>query len=93
MTQVAYLTIKLGDDKMEEVKRFKCLGCGEIYLTAEKALECMGKHVAISNIESCEYLEPETGDTTYAERIRIKYTNGRVIQYERTNTGDKNFNG
>ena len=78
---------------MDGIQRFKCSRCGEIYHTQEEALECEGRHIEICGVEPIEYLSKEEGDTKYAERISIKYSDGKTIQYERIITGNKNFNG
>ena len=78
---------------MDSVQGFKCSKCGEIYYTQEEALVCEGKHIEICGVEPVEYLSKNEGDTKYAERIFIKYSDGKTIQYERVATGNKNFNG
>lgn len=77
----------------EKKELFKCSKCGAYYLTEEEATVCEGKHVDIVKLSAVEYLTEKKGDTKYAERIYIEYSDGRVMQYEATKIGLKTFNG
>lgn len=75
------------------VQKFKCSKCGEVFLTEEEARMCEGTHIDIAKISFAEYLPQKEGDNRYAERVYVEFSDGRVLQYERTNIGLKNFNG
>ena len=77
----------------EKRELFKCGTCGAFYLTEEEARVCEGTHANILKISAAEYLDKKEGDSRYAERIYIQYSDGHVIQYEATKTGIKNFIG
>lgn len=79
--------------QVEKKELFKCSVCGAYYLTEEEAKVCEGTHANISKIWGAEYLNKEEGNNRYAERIYIQYSDGKVVQYELTKTGLKNFNG
>lgn len=77
----------------EKREVYKCSACGALYLTEEEAKVCEGSHANITKIWGAEYLDKKEGDSRYAERIYIQYSDGHVIQYEATKTGMKNFVG